>query len=105
MTVHDYLYYAAAVVVGVIGTARIVRLVTGDTWPPSVRIRIWWEDHTRGGWEKLLTCPWCFGPYATAGVLAWFLLSDGWARTAWWVFLGWLAASYAVSWIVFHDED
>lgn len=105
MTVHDYLYIAAAVVVGVVGSGRLVRLVTGDTWPPSVRVRIWWEDHTRGGWEKLLTCPWCFAPYVVAGTLAWFLLSDGWVRTAWWVFYGWLAASYAVSWVVFHDED
>jgi hypothetical protein len=107
MTVHDYIYLAAAVIVGVIGTARIVRLVTSDTWPPSVRLRIWWEDHTKGGWEKLLTCPWCFGPYATAVALAWFLLSgdNDLARTLWWVFYGWLAASYAVSWTVFHDED
>jgi hypothetical protein len=105
VSLSDYLYIAAAVVVGVVGTARIVRLVTADTWPPSVWARIKWEDHVRGGWEKLLTCPWCFAPYVTAVTLGWFLLSDGGWRTAWWVFYGWLAASYAVSWVVFHDED
>lgn len=107
MTVGDYIHIAAAVIVGVIGTGRIVRLVTGDTWPPSVRTRIWWEDHVRGGWEKLLTCPWCFAPYVTLGTMAWFLLTPEGSigRTLWWLFFGWLAASYAVSWVVYHDED
>lgn len=107
MTVQDYLYIAAAVVVGVVGTARFVRLVTADTFPPSVWLRIKYEDRAGEQWGKLLTCPWCFGMYPTLLNLVWFLLSGGsdfW-RGAWWLANGWLAASYAVSWVVFHDED
>lgn len=92
----------------VVASARITRLIVADTFPPSVKLRIWYEDHTSGGWESLVSCPWCFGFWAVtlnAGL--------GWAASAlngpiWtiWVALnGLLAASYAVSWIVFHDED
>lgn len=107
MTVHDYLYIAAAVVVGVLGAARFVRLVVADSFPPSVWLRIKYEDKAGEQWGKMLTCPWCFGPYVTLLDLLWFLASDGsdfW-RGAWWVANGWLAASYAVSWVVYHDED
>lgn len=109
MTVHDYIYFVAAALVGVVGAARIVRLVTADTFPPSVWLRIKFEDKAGESWGKLITCPWCFGPYSTGlaigtFLVAHFLLGGAWL-TAWWIFYGWMAASYAVSWIVFHDED
>jgi hypothetical protein len=97
----------AAALVGVLGTARFVRLVTADEFPPTEWLRLKWAVLVGEKWGKLLNCLWCFSPYATAVNLAWFLLSDGsefW-RFAWWVANGWLAASYAASWLVFHDED
>ena len=96
----------AAVVVGVLGTARIVRLVTADEFPPTEWLRERWLVLVGDRWGKLFNCLWCFSPYATAVTLAWFLLSDpasGW-RTAWWVLYGWMAAAYAASIIVYHDE-
>lgn len=94
----------AAVVVGVVGTARLVRLVTSDTFPPTVWWRIKWAEITNDNeWSKLFSCLWCFSPYVTAANLAWALLSD--LHWAWWVFNGWMAASYVASWLVFHDED
>lgn len=96
----------AAVIVGVVGTARIVRLVTADEFPPTEWLRTQFLARVGERWGKLLNCLWCFSPYATAVTLAWWLLSDGsefW-RWAWWIFYGWLAASYAASWLVYHDE-
>ena len=107
LDVADWFVILAAVVVGVVGSARFVRLVTNDKWPPVVRFRIWWDSKTEKygeeGWVVLFHCPWCFAPYVVAVNLAAALLSD--LHPAWWVINGWLAASYAASWIVFHDED
>lgn len=99
-------YAIAAALVGIMGSARLVRLIVNDSYPPVVWLRIKWDDKTHKSlWNKLMHCPWCLSPYTTAVVLAWYLLSDGWARDAWWIFNGWLAASYVASWVVFHDED
>jgi hypothetical protein len=103
----DILTIVAAVIVGIVASARVTRLVVADTFPPLVWLRIKYEDHAGEARGKLLTCPWCFGPYVTLLDLAWYLLSSDsefW-REAWWVTNGWLAAAYAESWIVFHDED
>lgn len=93
-----------AVVVGVLGSARFVRLITADKYPPVVRLRIWWADHTKEeGWEPLLNCPWCFAPYVVGLNLALAILTH--THPIWWLVNGWLAASYVASWVVFHDED
>jgi hypothetical protein len=98
----------AAVIVGIGGSARIIRVVTGDDFPPTVWLAARWVNLTKGGsWSKIVECLWCLSPYVVAANLAWFLLSEGHdtTRAAWWIFNGWLAASYAASWVVFHDED
>ena len=93
-------------VVGIIAAARITRLVVADDYPLSIRLRIWWDKKVKGPWNKLLHCPWCFGPWATllVGALAYGAdqIDLAWL---WFVIFGWLAASYATSWLVFHDED
>lgn len=98
----DTFVYVAAAIIGVVGTARLVRLVTADDFPPTV----WWREHFMAWvgpvWGKLFSCLWCFSPYITAANLAWALLSD--LHWTWWVFNGWMAASYAASWLVYHDE-
>lgn len=104
--------YVAAVFVGVLSTGRLVRLLVNDAFPPSAWLRTKWDDRTSdrtgdevkdGKWTVLVHCPWCASPYISAIILAWALLSH--LHWTWWVFNGWLAASYAASWIVFHDED
>ena len=100
----DRFLQVMAVVVGVVSTARMTRLLVADEWPPTVWLRIRWDTITHDGpWGKLGHCPWCASPYIAAIILAWALLSD--LHWTWWVFNGWLAGSYAASWVVFHDED
>jgi hypothetical protein len=100
----DILTIIAAVIVGTLGAARVVRLVVADSFPPLVWARIKWDTITKdGGWALLLHCPWCFAPYVVAADMAWALLSD--LGNAWWVANGISAASYVASWIVIHDED
>lgn len=93
-----------ASIVGIVGGARLTRLIVDDAYPPVVKFRAWWDGRTEESlWNKLFHCPWCLGPWVIAVVIL-----SGWLshlHIAWWVFWGWLAASYVASWIVFHDED
>jgi len=104
-------YFILAVVVGILSAGRLTRLVTADQWPPVVWVRDRWTDWTqkterRQGWFLLLNCHWCFSPWAMLGVGAWAVLCrlEGWFGTAWWLFNGWLAASYVVAMVVHRDE-
>jgi len=96
-----------AVVVGVVGAARLTRVIVIDDYPPSVALRVWWDTITKDGpWAKLVHCPWCLGPWATLAALVSFLVSFstpalGWA---WWIFWGWLALSYWTSQYVYFDQ-
>lgn len=95
-------------VVFIVASARFTRLIVADTFPPSVKLRVWYEDHASGGWESLLSCPWCFGFWAVTanaalGWAAYALPQPAW--TIWAAANGLLAASYAASWIVYKDED
>lgn len=100
---------ALAVVIGILAAGRITRLVVDDKLPPIVRFRAWYDGKTGytpdapEGWGLLVHCPWCFGFWATVLVFV-----TGWAsdlHPAWWIIGGVLAASYVVSYLVFHDED
>jgi hypothetical protein len=126
------LQHLAALLLGVVAVARSVRLVTADTWPPMQRVRDWWKAHTaprdadgktplrdedgdlvEGPWTPLLTCPFCFAPYAAAVDLAWYLSTSahhwniggpsdlGWW---WWAINGWAAAAYLAAMVVLRDE-
>jgi hypothetical protein len=105
----DPLLYAAAALVGVVGVARLTRLLTSDAYPPSVWVRTTWANLVRHGqWEPLVTCPFCASPYIAAASLAWVLTAgvrpDGFWSQAWWIFWGWLATSYVAAMIVVRDE-
>lgn len=100
----DSIYFALALVTFILSAARLTRLVVADDYPPTIRLRIWWDTITKdGGWSKLAHCPWCFGPWAALLIGTWGYLSN--LHWTWWVVNGWLATSYVVSWVVFHDED
>lgn len=103
--VEIYVWIGAAVVVGVLSSARLTRLVVNDTFPPVEWLKFQFIRLVRGSesWSKLVQCPWCLAPYATAAVLAWAVLSD--LHWTWWAFNGWLAAAYVASMIVWRDED
>lgn len=92
-----------AIAVGVLSTARLTRLVTQDTFPPSIWLRIKWDTRTQDtAWNPLLHCHWCFAPWAMVPVGLWGVLSD--MHWSWWMFNGWLAGAYLASMIVERDE-
>lgn len=96
-----------AAVVAIIGAGRLTRLLTTDTWPPVIRIRVWWDGVTKDGpWAALVHCLWCAAPWFFLAALASFTVSFlhpilGWA---WWLFWGWMAGSYLTSQYVYWDE-
>lgn len=101
-----------AIAVGVVGTARLTRLIVFDEWPPTKAIRDWWIGRTShvwdngtvvpGPWQKLLTCAFCAAPWFMVVCFAWALATD--FHWTWWLFYGWLAASYLASIVVAYDE-
>jgi hypothetical protein len=99
----DPLAIAAAATVGIMGAARVTRLVTKDHWPPMSFVRRKYTELTRGSeWSVLAECPFCVAPYVVAADLAWAMRSD--LDRRWWAVNGWLAASYAAAWIVVRDD-
>lgn len=95
-------------VVFVVASARVTRLIVADTLPPIIKMRIWYEDHTSGGWETLMRCPWCtsFWVVALNGLAGWLAHSVGGALwTVWFAVNIAFAAAYVAGWLVFHDED
>lgn len=96
-----------AVVVGVVGSARLTRVITIDDYPPTIAIRIWWDTITKdGAWSKLVHCPWCMGPWVTLAALGSFIVSfaNPGLGIAWWLFWGWLTLSYWTSQYVYFDQ-
>jgi hypothetical protein len=101
--------WIAAIVVGVLGGARLTRLIVHDAYPPARAVREWWvrltwdeKTNTEGRWGLLATCHWCAAPYVTAVVIASGYFSA--MHWFWWLFWGWLAASYLTAIVVEHDE-
>jgi hypothetical protein len=82
-----------AFIVGVLGTARITRLLVDDDWPPV--------EWLRQRWEGLAECPFCAAPWValaeTATAWAWDL--------PWWWWAGnvWMGGSYLASMLVARD--
>lgn len=100
----DEFRWVAIAIVTIISSARITRLVTWDTFPPSVWLRIKWDTITRdGSWSILAHCGYCFGLYAAGFTVLTGWLSD-W-HLAWWLFNGWLAAGYAAAVVMAFDGD
>ena len=105
----------AAYVLAVIATARAVRLVVHDAYPPAVAVRTWWLNHTevhggwRAEWAPLVTCPFCCAPYIAAVVQAVAMgagiWSPGWSLAgAWWALAVWASLSYLAAMVVLRDE-
>lgn len=105
---HDLPALLIAAVVGTLAVARATRLVTADAYPPAEALRVWWSNRTdvhdgwRAGWGPLVTCPFCFAPYAAAVNLAWAYWSG--LGTVWWLINVWAAVSYAAAMVVVRDE-
>lgn len=104
---HDLSHWTQfwACVIGVLSVARTARLLIWDDYPPTIWLRIKWDDATDGSaWNKLMHCQFCLSPYLAAGLLAWFWLSDG--HWTWWVANGVWAGSYlAASYVAYDQPD
>jgi hypothetical protein len=102
-------WWVGALLVGVLGGARLTRLIVHDHYPPAEAVRGWWirltwneETNSEGRWGLLATCHWCASPYVFAIVLASAYFSD--LHWFWWLFWGWLAGSYLIGMVVERDE-
>ncbi len=85
-----------------LSVARLTRLVTVDSWPPVVWLRIKWDTLTNDGpWSDLVHCPYCAAPWLALPVIGWAFLSD--LHWTWWLFNGWLALAYVAAMIVARD--
>lgn len=101
-----------AIVTGVLGVARLTRIVVYDEFPPSVWLRTTVESvlSQRGPyvrlWSKIVTCWWCLAPWvALACILWWMLLIPLWIGFAyiWWAWWGMLAAGYVATMVIVRD--
>lgn len=104
-----------AFVLAVLAVGRASRLATHDHWPPMLWLRLRWiefwgvrYDGRHGAWAMLLTCPFCFAPYAAAVDLAWVLAAGlEWGpfwSSSWWVVNAWAALAYLAAIVVVYDE-
>lgn len=99
----EILTFLGALVVGLLSVARLARLIAQDSFPPSIWLRMTWDKITDdGNWSVLIHCHWCLTPWLVIPIGAWAWLSD--FHVSWWVFNGWLAASYLSAMIVERDE-
>jgi len=104
---HDPLYLLACFALAVLAVGRAARLVTHDSFPPAVTVRVWWFNHT-GRWGDLFGCPWCMTPWLAAADLGWAVWSGlDWHHfwgAAWLLVNLWLAVAYAAGIVVAYDE-
>jgi len=87
-----------------VGSARIVRLIAFDTYPPATWLRMKWDDRThQSAWNELLHCAYCLAP--------WIVLINGavgWAtewHIIWLAINAWLTVAYLAAALVAYDGD
>lgn len=103
LTDHSPLTLAVAFAVAVVAVGRFTRLVVHDSWPPMEWVRDRWEARTTPGkWRELLTCPFCFAPWAALVDGAWAWVGD--LDPVWWAANVWFAGAYLASMVVLRDE-
>lgn len=96
-----------AAVVLIFAVARVIRLITFDSFPPVQYLRDRWDLKTNeSGWNELFHCGFCAGfwvslvmtPIAVGSVLGWGVFASFTGLL--WVFLGVLAVGYIAAIIV-----
>ena len=103
LTVSESLGLLGVTLLIVLGSARIVRLIAFDSYPPSTWLRIQWDNRVTGEWNSLIHCAYCLAPYIVLVNLAVGMLSNWFIG---WVIINvWLAASYLASIVVAYDGD
>jgi hypothetical protein len=101
--------WMTAFFIAVVSIARLTRLFTWDTYPPTAWLRAKWRDFTNDGpWSVLMECGYCFGLYAGLFVVGTGGLSihlTGDLHWTWWAFNIWMAASYLGSILMAFDGE
>lgn len=93
-----------AAIVTITSAARITRLITADSFPPSMWVRMKWHQITKDNhWSLLVDCPYCFAVWSSGFVLLWGYLAE--FHWTWWLFNGWLGAAYLAAIMVIFDGD
>lgn len=98
------LHLVAFFLLAALAGARLTRLVVFDSYPPSVWLRVKWDDWTEDSqWNPLLKCGYCLSPWLVLalGLVGWFS-GPHWL---WWAFTAWMAASYIAAIVVAYDGD
>lgn len=99
----EIILWLLAFIVGTLSVGRLTRLLTQDSFPPAVWLRIKLDDKTDdSAWNILMHCHWCLSIWVTAPIALWAWLSS--LHTSWWVFNGIMAAAYVAAMVVERDE-
>ena len=100
----EIVVWILAFVVLSLSAGRITRLITADSFPPVVWLRMKWDDktHQSEDWNKLLHCHWCLSFWVVVPLALWGYFSH--LHESWWVVNGIMAVSYVVPMIVERDE-
>lgn len=100
----------AAVLVAILGIARLTRAIVYDDFPPSVWWRMTWERWMDRGpwwrmWTKLFTCWWCLSFWVALFCIGWWMLTIAFPVLiwTWWVFWGGLALAYVATMVIVRD--
>lgn len=91
----------AAFVVGVLATARIVRLIVDDDFPPVLWVRRQIAKLLPPSWLDVLDCPWCAAPYVAIVNIAWAWASG--LHWSWWLGNVWAATAWIASYLCLRD--
>lgn len=101
--------WVSAALIAVLSVARTARLIVWDEYPPTMWLRMKWDEATEpSAWNKLLHCQFCLTPYLAAGMLGWAWLAGapGHMHWSWWLVNGWWALSYlAASYVAYDQPD
>lgn len=87
MTTALLVYYAFMFFIGVMGTARITRLLVDDDWPPVVKLRLWYIRKVPEDWAELAVCAFCvsFWVGLVNGGFAWLSFNHDGKLDWWWI--------------------
>lgn len=115
----DEFYWIAVAVTTVLSASRLTRLFVADKFPPTYWLRHRYADALDGSdrsraWALLLFCGYCFGFWATLGVMLWGYLAGVYDLTrdlhadsiqVWWFANGAFGGSYLAAWFMANDGD
>lgn len=111
LTNPDWFVSMLAILTGILGVARLTRIVVYDDFPPAIWLRMTVERLLDRGpyaraWSKIVTCWWCLAPWLALVCILWWMflvpLHPAWLY-AWWAWWGMLAGGYVATMVIVRD--